>query len=264
MQETWLRLSRADTSDVANLGGWLTTVVGRVCLDVLRQRQSRREDSLEIARARSRGHVRRRDRSRARGAARRLRRAGPAGGARPAAAGRAAGVRAARRVRDPVRRDRRPCSSAPPRRPASSRAGPAAGSRRDAVARRRPRRASAGWSTRSSRPPATATSRASSRCSTPTSSCARTPARAGRGRSCCAAPRPSPGGPTPTGISSPWVRPALVNGVPGVVCVPARARLLGAELPGARRADRRDRRDRRPRPPGRARPVATTRRSWRR
>src|SRR5215217_750263 len=46
VQESWLRLSRADTSDVANLGGWLTTVVGRVCLDMLRSRTSRREEPL--------------------------------------------------------------------------------------------------------------------------------------------------------------------------------------------------------------------------
>jgi RNA polymerase sigma-70 factor (ECF subfamily) len=46
VQEAWLRLSRADTSDVANLGGWLTTVVGRVCLDMLRSRTSRREDTV--------------------------------------------------------------------------------------------------------------------------------------------------------------------------------------------------------------------------
>jgi RNA polymerase sigma factor (sigma-70 family) len=46
VQESWLRLSRADTSDVANLGGWLTTVVARVCLDMLRARTSRREESL--------------------------------------------------------------------------------------------------------------------------------------------------------------------------------------------------------------------------
>jgi RNA polymerase sigma factor (sigma-70 family) len=44
LQEAWLRLSRAQTDDVANLGGWLTTVVGRVCLDMLRSRRSRRED----------------------------------------------------------------------------------------------------------------------------------------------------------------------------------------------------------------------------
>ena len=47
VQEAWLRLSRSDTSDVENLGGWLTTVVGRVCLDMLRTRTSRREDPLE-------------------------------------------------------------------------------------------------------------------------------------------------------------------------------------------------------------------------
>ena len=47
MQEAWPRLHRADTSDVANLGGWLTTVTARVCLDMLRSRKSRREDALE-------------------------------------------------------------------------------------------------------------------------------------------------------------------------------------------------------------------------
>ena len=46
LQETWLRLSRSDTSEVENLGGWLTTVVGRVCLDMLRSRRSRREGYL--------------------------------------------------------------------------------------------------------------------------------------------------------------------------------------------------------------------------
>lgn len=44
VQEAWLRLSRSDTSEVANLGGWLTTVVARVSLDMLRSRASRRED----------------------------------------------------------------------------------------------------------------------------------------------------------------------------------------------------------------------------
>lgn len=46
VQDAWLRLSRADTSGVANLGGWLTTVVARVCLDMLRARTSRREEPL--------------------------------------------------------------------------------------------------------------------------------------------------------------------------------------------------------------------------
>ena len=47
VQEAWLRLSRADTHEVENLRGWLTTVVARVCLDMLRARKSRGEESLE-------------------------------------------------------------------------------------------------------------------------------------------------------------------------------------------------------------------------
>jgi RNA polymerase sigma-70 factor (ECF subfamily) len=43
VQETWLRLARTDVTDVGNLGGWLTTVLSRVCLDLLRSRRSRRE-----------------------------------------------------------------------------------------------------------------------------------------------------------------------------------------------------------------------------
>jgi RNA polymerase sigma factor (sigma-70 family) len=46
VQESWLRLARSDTEAVANLGGWLTTVVARVCLDMLRARRSRAEESL--------------------------------------------------------------------------------------------------------------------------------------------------------------------------------------------------------------------------
>ena len=47
VQEAWLRLNRTETSSVENLGGWLTTVVARVCLDMLRSRKSRREEALE-------------------------------------------------------------------------------------------------------------------------------------------------------------------------------------------------------------------------
>ncbi|WKX06636.1 RNA polymerase sigma factor SigJ [Streptomyces sp. NL15-2K] len=47
VQETWLKLSRTDAGDIRNLGGWLTTVVGRVCLDMLRSRTARREDPLD-------------------------------------------------------------------------------------------------------------------------------------------------------------------------------------------------------------------------
>ena len=47
VQEAWLRLRRSDTSGVENMAGWLTTVVGRVCLDMLRSRKSRREEPLD-------------------------------------------------------------------------------------------------------------------------------------------------------------------------------------------------------------------------
>lgn len=47
VQEGWLRLSRSDAGGIENLGGWLTTVVARVCLDMLRARTARREDTLD-------------------------------------------------------------------------------------------------------------------------------------------------------------------------------------------------------------------------
>lgn len=47
VQETWLRLYNSNTNEVANLGGWLTTVVARICLDMLRSRRSRREEALD-------------------------------------------------------------------------------------------------------------------------------------------------------------------------------------------------------------------------
>ncbi len=46
VQEAWLRLSRSDAGEIENLSGWLTTVVARVCLDMLRSRKSRREEPL--------------------------------------------------------------------------------------------------------------------------------------------------------------------------------------------------------------------------
>jgi RNA polymerase sigma factor (sigma-70 family) len=49
VQEAWLRLSGADSREIDNIGGWLTTVVARVCLDMLRSRKSRGEESLEGA-----------------------------------------------------------------------------------------------------------------------------------------------------------------------------------------------------------------------
>ncbi|MFF8972410.1 sigma-70 family RNA polymerase sigma factor [Streptomyces sp. NPDC014995] len=47
VQEAWMRLSRSDAHGIDNLGGWLTTVVGRICLDMLRSRRSRAEEPLE-------------------------------------------------------------------------------------------------------------------------------------------------------------------------------------------------------------------------
>jgi RNA polymerase sigma factor (sigma-70 family) len=51
VQETWLRLGRSDAGGIENLGGWLTTVVARVCLDALRSRRSRREEPMGEPRA---------------------------------------------------------------------------------------------------------------------------------------------------------------------------------------------------------------------
>jgi RNA polymerase sigma factor (sigma-70 family) len=48
VQETWIRVSRAGTADVENLGGWLTTVTARVCLNALRSRRARPEESFDV------------------------------------------------------------------------------------------------------------------------------------------------------------------------------------------------------------------------
>src|SRR5712672_1225738 len=47
VQEAWLRLNRSDADAIENLGGWLTTVVARICLDMLRSRKAEREESLD-------------------------------------------------------------------------------------------------------------------------------------------------------------------------------------------------------------------------
>jgi len=53
VQETWLRLSKADAENIANLGGWLTTTIARICLDMLRSRKALREEPLDRAEFRS-------------------------------------------------------------------------------------------------------------------------------------------------------------------------------------------------------------------
>jgi RNA polymerase sigma-70 factor (ECF subfamily) len=57
VQEAWLQLARTDSADVENLAGWLTTVVARVCLNMLRARDTRREEPLEDAHARERAEA---------------------------------------------------------------------------------------------------------------------------------------------------------------------------------------------------------------
>ena len=139
VQEAWLRLSRTDASEVENLGGWLTTVVSRVCLNMLRSRKTRREEPFEA-------HVPEPiiDREDGTDPEREALLADSVGLALPdrarlALACRAPRVRAARHVRRAVRRDR------PDRRPLARRNPPAREPRaatrpgRGAQARRRPR-----------------------------------------------------------------------------------------------------------------------------
>jgi RNA polymerase sigma factor (sigma-70 family) len=65
VQEAWLRLSRSEPAGIGNLGGWLTTVVARVCLDTLRSRKSRREEPLDGDPETAAGHERAADPERA-------------------------------------------------------------------------------------------------------------------------------------------------------------------------------------------------------
>ena len=144
VQEAWLRLSRTDASEVENLGGWLTTVVARVSLNMLRSRNCAARGAARRSHAGADRRPRGRDGSRARGAARGLGRTGAARRARDADPAGAARVRAARHLRRAVRRDRadrRPLArgGAPAREPcAAPRPGRVRGSRR------RPRHAAEG------------------------------------------------------------------------------------------------------------------------
>ena len=106
VQEAWIRLSRTDTSDVDNLRAWLTTVVGRVCLNMLRSRKTRREASLETHLPDPILSPRGGSRSRAGSLARRFGRARDARRPRLPDARRTGRLRAARRLRRAVRRDR--------------------------------------------------------------------------------------------------------------------------------------------------------------
>ncbi|GAA3112529.1 hypothetical protein GCM10020001_034210 [Nonomuraea salmonea] len=105
LQEAWLRADRAHTAEVRNLAGWLTTIVARVCLNMLRSRAHRQEEPLDTqaadpllgpAAGNPEAEVEMADSVGG----------GAAGGARQAEPGRAGGVRAARSVRGAVRGDR--------------------------------------------------------------------------------------------------------------------------------------------------------------
>ncbi len=130
VQEAWLRLSRTGPESIDNLGGWLTTVVSRVCLDMIRSRNSRREDSVEAILP---GGEPAADRPRFPGARRRSRRfSWPGTDARSRFVGtrRAAGLRTARPLWRLLRGDRSDRGSFAGRRTAAGQSSPPAASRR--------------------------------------------------------------------------------------------------------------------------------------
>src|SRR5207237_7459657 len=133
IQETWLRLGGSDASSIENLGGWLTTVVARVCLDMLRSRTSRREEALDTQVAEAGAKREGRGRSRAGSATCRLSRPRSAGGTRPAHPRRAPRVRDARHVCRALRGDRANRRALPRRGPAARQPAPppCAGRRED-------------------------------------------------------------------------------------------------------------------------------------
>ena len=252
VQEAWLRLSRAGRDGVDNLGGWLTTVVARVCLDMLRSREraprgaARRPHVPDPVVGRDDGAD-----PEQRGRAGRLGRAGAAGGAGDADAGRAAGVRAARHVRAcRSTRSRRSSAARRPRR-GSWPAGRAAGCSGARPPPDADRAASARWSTRSSPRPASGDFEALRRGARPGRRAARRrgPRRAAarrgrrRGGRARAALRAVHAGATERCWST---APAgLLAREDGRPVGPARG-------DRRRRPDRRDRRDRRPRAAGSA------------
>ena len=175
VQETWVRLSRTDASEIENLAGWLTTVAARVLPQHAPVAEDPARGAVRRPRARPDREPARRARPRAAGGARRLGRARAARRARHAGARRAARVRAARHVRRAVRGHRPDRRALPERRPAARQPGPPPCAGR-APAPMPTWPASGRWSTRSSRPLAAATSTRSSRCSIPMSSCGPTAA----------------------------------------------------------------------------------------
>ena len=258
VQETWLRLARSDTGEVQNLRAWLTTVVARVCLDMLRSRTARREDALDV-------HLPGPDRQRRRRAPTpRSRQFWPTrSGWRCSSSSTPSPPQSASPLccttSSPCRSRRSgPSWTAPPPRPSSWPAARGAG-----YAAPRPcRTPTSPGSARSSTPSlprrGKATSTACSPCSIPTWCCAPTPA-------------PGPFGPSRLVRGAQEVasqarrfarlarhaRPVLVNGTPGLLVAPdgEPVSLMSVTVRGGQ--DRRDRHPRRPRtppPPGSDRP----------
>ena len=125
VQEAWLRLARAGGGSIEELRGWLTTVTGRICLDLLRRRGTRGEEPLKLER-RDAVALCGRDQPRGGGPARGLRRSRALRRHGRPHPGRAGVVRPARRVRDPVRHDRRHPRSQHPGREDARHPGPRA------------------------------------------------------------------------------------------------------------------------------------------
>ena len=260
VQETWLRLHRAEPDRVENLTGWLTTIVGRVCLDRLRSRQARR-DSRWVSGLPSRC------RREARNSIPNSTRCSPRPSAPPCSwcltrsarpSGWCSSCMTSSRCRFP--RSRR-SSTAPRRRPVNSQVAPDAGCTASRQTASQISLASARSSTPSSPHPAAATSTHCSRCSTPTSPSEPTTSP------CASAPRPKPTAhrrwpERPLAARGRAARPHRRHG---------RARLGTRRASQGRvllrlhrRQDRRHQHDRRPRTGRRARHRAPRRRATRR
>ena len=127
VQDAWLRLSRCDANQIENLGGWLTTVVARVCLNMLRSRKTRGEEPFRRARPRPGHQCQREISTRPRGVARRF--CWPRAPRRPRCPlpCRAIGIRAPRHVRSAIRGDRPHSRSEPRGRKATREQSPTAG-----------------------------------------------------------------------------------------------------------------------------------------
>ena len=231
VQDAWLRLSRTDADEIDNLGAWLTTVVARVSLNMLRSRATRREEPMDA-------HAR---------ADRRLGATAPTPSTRrssPTPSGwrcswcsrrsrRRSGWRSSSTTCSPCRSTRsRRSSTARPTPPASSPAGPGAGCAGARGPRRRPRPPAPRSSTPSSPRPATATSRPWSPCSIPTSSCAPTAGAGAPGRRRSEARTPSPARRRCSRASTSTSTPCLVNGAVGIVAFRDGRAVLGRRRHG--------------------------------